>query len=278
MGATFQLNVQRSAFGLLGHVATEQSAKLASQLFSTPRSRPFTEEDRALLKTGQALSLKCGLAATAWGSSEGEPILLVHGWQRQRASLGKFVEPLLAAGKRVVAFDAPAHGDSPGKKTNPLEYAKAILAVGQELGNLDGIVAHSMGGGASLIALSQGLQGERIVLLASAADWEYQMRFFAKYLGLPEKAATRLVKVLEEQVQIDVTKMNSAYVCKELKQAALLFHDPEDKRVPYQDSLDISKQLQRAQLITVQGLGHAGILEDKNVIDKSVSFLTERVA
>ncbi len=277
MGATFQLNMQRSAFGFLGYVATEQSVKLASRLFSTPRSRPFTQDDRALLATGQALSLKCGLAATAWGNSEGETILLVHGWQRQRASLGKFVEPLLQAGKRVVAFDAPAHGDSPGKKTNPLEYAKAILEVGQELGNLDGIIAHSMGGGASLIALSQGLQAKRIVLLASAADWEYQMRFFAKYLGMPEKAASRLVRVLEEQVQADVKQLNSANVSKQLTQSALLFHDPNDPRVPYQDSVDISKQMQQAQLVTVQGLGHAGVLEDKDVIEKSVSFLSERV-
>jgi pimeloyl-ACP methyl ester carboxylesterase len=273
MGATLQMNIRRSAFGLLGHIATERSAKLASQLFSTPRSRPFTEDDRAMLATGQTLPLECNLTATVWGS--GETILLVHGWQRHRASLGAFVQPLVDSGKRVVAFDAPAHGGSPGKQTNPLEYAKAILAVGQELGNVDGIVAHSMGGGAALIALSQGLEAKRIVLLASAADWEYQMRFFARYLGMPHKAATRLVRILEAQVQGDVQKLNSAYVCKNLSQAALLFHDPEDTRVPYQDSVAISRQMQRAKLVTVNNLGHAGVLEDNNVIQQSVNFFSE---
>jgi pimeloyl-ACP methyl ester carboxylesterase len=278
MGATLQMNVRRSAFGLLGHIATERSAKLASQIFSTPKSRPFTANDRALLATGQPLTLECNLAATVWESDKtasGETILLVHGWQRHRASLGKFVQPLVASGKRVVAFDAPAHGDSPGKQTNPLEYAKAILAVGKELGNLDGIIAHSMGGGATLIALSQGLQAKRIVLLASAADWEYQMRFFAKYLGMPHKAATRLVRLLESQVQGDVQKLNSAYVCKNLSQPALLFHDPEDARVPYQDSVAISQQMRQAKLVTVNGLGHAGVLEDVDVIRQSTTFLSE---
>jgi pimeloyl-ACP methyl ester carboxylesterase len=273
MGATLQMNVRRSAFGLLGRIATERSVKLASQIFSTPRSRPFTAEDKALLATGQPLSLQCGLAATVWG--KGETVLLVHGWQRNRASLGKFVQPLVESGKRVVAFDALAHGDSAGKKTNALEYAQSILTVGKELGHLSGIIAHSMGGGASLIALRQGLQAKRIVLLASAADWEYQMRFFAKYLGLPEKAATRLVKVLEEQVQIDVSKLNSAYVCKELTQKALLFHDPQDPRVPYQDSVAISENMLHAELITVQHLGHAGVLEDETIVKKSVAFLSE---
>jgi pimeloyl-ACP methyl ester carboxylesterase len=273
MGANLQITLRRSAFGLLGHIATERTAKLASQIFSTPRSRPFTAKDKALLATGQALKLECNLAATVWGT--GETILLVHGWQRNRASLGKFVQPLVDSGKRVVAFDAPAHGDSPGKQTNPLEYAKAILAVGQELGSLVGIVAHSMGGGAALLALSQGLQAKNIVLLASAADWEYQMRFFAKYLGMPHKAATRLVRILEAQAQEDVQKLNSAYVCKNLSQPALLFHDPEDVRVPYQDSVAIAQQMQRAKLIKVKGLGHGGVLEDPAIVKQSVAFLRE---
>jgi pimeloyl-ACP methyl ester carboxylesterase len=275
MGATLQMNMQRSVFGLLGYLATEQSAKLASRLFSTPRSRPFTLQDKALLATGQALILHCGLAATVWGNTNEQTILLVHGWQRQRASLGQFVGPLVKSGKRVVAFDAPAHGDSPGKQTNPLEYAKAILAVGKELGALDGIIAHSMGGGASLISLSQGLQAKRIVLLASAADWEYQMRFFARYLGLPLKASTRLIKILEAQAREDLNKLNSAYVCKGLTQPALLFHDPEDMRVPYQDGAAISENMPQAQLVTVQQLGHGGVLEDEAVIEKSVAFLTQ---
>jgi pimeloyl-ACP methyl ester carboxylesterase len=278
MGSTLQMSVRRSAFGILGYIATERSAKLASQIFSTPQSRPFTDDERALLATGQPLTLENNLAATVWNCDEtnkGETILLVHGWQRHRASLGKFVQPLVKAGKRVVAFDAPAHGDSAGKQTNPLEYAKAILAVGKELGHFDGIIAHSMGGGATLIALSQGLEAKKIVLLASAADWEYQMRFFAKYLGMPHKAATRLVRLLESQAQEDVQKLNSAYVCKDLRQTALLFHDPEDKRVPYQDSVAISQQMQQAKLVTVNGLGHAGVLEDETIIKQSVKFLSE---
>jgi pimeloyl-ACP methyl ester carboxylesterase len=273
----FQHTVRRSVFRTLGYFSAARSAKLASQLFSTPRSRPFTSEDKILLAKGRTFSLECGLAATVWGEEKEETVLLVHGWQRHRASLGKFVGPLLEAGKRIVAFDAPAHGDSPGKKTNPLEYAKAILEVGKELGNLHGVIAHSMGGGATLIALSEGLQAKRIVLLASAADWEYQMRLFATYLGMPDQAATQLVKILEGQVQADVAKLNSAYVCRNLSQPALLFHDPEDARVPYQDSVAISKQMTCARLVTVQHLGHAGVLEDRDIIRQSVTFLSEKL-
>lgn len=273
MGAAVQTTMLRSAFGVMGYISAERSARLASKLFSTPRCRPFTPEDQVLLQKGQALSLRCGLAATVWGKEENPTVLLVHGWQRHRASLGHFVEPLLAAGKCVVAFDAPAHGCSPGKQTNPLEYSQAILAVGKELEHVESIIAHSMGGGATLIALSQGLQAQRIVLLASASDWEYQMRLFAKFLRLPMKATERLIAVIEEGAEIDVQKFNSASVAKTLTQLALLFHDPEDQRVPYADSVAIAKNMRHARLVTVHQLGHGGVLEDKAVIEQAVSFL-----
>ena len=42
--------------------------------------------------------------------------LLVHGWEGRGAQLGSLVGPLVEAGLSVVAFDAPAHGDSPGNR------------------------------------------------------------------------------------------------------------------------------------------------------------------
>src|SRR5690349_395790 len=86
------------------------------QQFLTPdrHVRPAREEE--VRATGTPLRLGGGLAATAWG--EGPPVLLVHGWAGRGTQLGEFVAPLVAAQRRVVALDAPAHGDSPGTQTN----------------------------------------------------------------------------------------------------------------------------------------------------------------
>jgi pimeloyl-ACP methyl ester carboxylesterase len=65
------------------------------------------------------------LAVTTWGE-KGPSVLLMHGWGGARAQMTGFVEPLLAAGYRVVAYDQPAHGESDGKTTNVLEVAPTM--------------------------------------------------------------------------------------------------------------------------------------------------------
>ena len=62
---------------------------------------------------------------------DGEPrgtVMLVHGWTSEAAFMTAFIEPLRRSGLRVVAFDFPAHGLSPGRRTNLADCARAMLA------------------------------------------------------------------------------------------------------------------------------------------------------
>ena len=113
------------------------------------------------------MALNCQLAATSWGSPEAPTVLLAHGWNSRRSHWSAFVPELRDSGFRVVAVDAPAHGDSPGDRANVLAYGKALRAVGEELGPLAGIVGHSFGAGAAVIALHHGLAADRAVLRAN---------------------------------------------------------------------------------------------------------------
>ncbi|HEX5771250.1 MAG TPA: alpha/beta hydrolase, partial [Nocardioidaceae bacterium] len=45
-----------------------------------------------------------------WG--DGPVVYLVHGWGGRASQFAAFVEPLVAAGHTVVAFDGLSHGDS----------------------------------------------------------------------------------------------------------------------------------------------------------------------
>ena len=84
------------------------------------------------------------MAVTTWGES-GPAVLLMHGWGGARAQMTGFVEPLLSAGYRVVAYDQPAHGESDGKMTNLLEIAPTMDLIKETEGNFDAIIAHSFG-------------------------------------------------------------------------------------------------------------------------------------
>src|SRR5688572_12069614 len=88
-------------------------------------------------------------------AGEGPTVLLVHGWGDRASRLGAFIAPLTAAGYRVAAVDLPAHGDSSGLRTNAYEAAAGIRATADHLGGVDAVIAHSMGGAETLLALRE---------------------------------------------------------------------------------------------------------------------------
>ena len=139
----------------------------AAHLFLTP--------DRAKARLPQmrppgarALSIPFGeggaLAAFEWG--EGQPVLLVHGWEGSHADMDGFVAPLVASGFRAVAMDLPGHGVSTGTLAPIPLMAKAVRAVADAIGGTHGLIAHSIGCAALMTALARGLEAGRVVLLA----------------------------------------------------------------------------------------------------------------
>ena len=83
-------------------------------------------------------------------------MLLVHGWNGRATQLYRFITPLQQQGYRVLGFDAPAHGHSSGNHTNLAEVSNVILEISRIYGGFHCIVAHSIGGLASLMATIEG--------------------------------------------------------------------------------------------------------------------------
>ncbi|MFW6193451.1 MAG: alpha/beta hydrolase [Gemmatimonadota bacterium] len=71
------------------------------------------------------------MATYAWGE-EGPTVLLVHGWSSHTGHMTGFVDPLLRRGFRVVAFDGPAHGRSPGARTDIFELRPTLVVHDRE--------------------------------------------------------------------------------------------------------------------------------------------------
>jgi pimeloyl-ACP methyl ester carboxylesterase len=167
----------------------EQAGRVALEQFLTPPpARPLSEPEQALLDQATLLSIPfeaININAFYWG--EGLTVMLVHGWGGYGLQLGEFINPLLAAGYRVLAFDAPAHGSTEGVQTNGFELAQAITAVADyysakflqpiasgaseaiagDAGTIEGIIAHSLGATSTTLALSRGLKTNKVVYLTS---------------------------------------------------------------------------------------------------------------
>lgn len=256
----------------------ETQAHAALQMFITPRRLSPREWETALLQQGKPLTFANGLVARTFGA--GPRVLFVHGWEGRGVSFSKFIAPLVASGFQVVALDGPAHGDSPGETTHPMDFARGIVEVGRELGPLAGVIAHSMGVAGTALAIQQGLVTRKVVLISGPSSVTGVLNRFAQKAQLTEPVAARFYQLVEEHVGVPAKDIEIARVGADFSTPALIIHDRDDAEVPFADGQAIAATWPRARLYATSGRGHRRILLDPNVIALATSFITadERTA
>ena len=156
------------------------------------------------------------------------------------------------------------------------QFARALAAVAAEAGSLYGIVAHSMGGSATTLAMAGGLHVERAVFIAPAADPARFAQDFAKLLAITPVALERMRRRSEARLGFSWSDLNVPRLATRLKAPLLVFHDREDVTVPYDEGAAIAAAWPGAELVTTTGLGHRDIVRDREVVSRSVGFLRSR--
>ena len=199
-------------------------------------------------------------------------MLLVHGWEGRGAQLGAFVDPLVAAGYRVVALDGPAHGDSTGSTTTGPEFATAIAATREAIGPLAAVVAHSFGGFTSLLAAERGLSVERIVVIGAPSSVPEILREFQELIHLPERAVPAIIRALEQRAGAPMVSFDISTFAERITVPVLVVHDTDDVEVPYVNGTRLSEMF-GAPLFTTSGLGHRRILFAHEVVATVVDFV-----
>lgn len=260
----------RSFNAAVGAFAPAIPARIARELLLRPRRRA--------LRTGRVpdgaerITFRFGLSGLRWGRS-GPVVLMLHGWEGGPGQFGALVAPLRAAGRQVIALDAPAHGHSEGEEATLMEFAFALQEAAAEIRNLEAVVGHSLGAAAAAIALSRGLPAQRAVLVAAPASIEEYLYRFAAQLGLPRSAARRFVRLVEDANGLSARQVDIARLAARLEQAALVVHDRDDGAVPFRDAERIAANWPGARLLATSGLGHARLLADTGVARAIAGFL-----
>jgi pimeloyl-ACP methyl ester carboxylesterase len=275
-GPTVRFLAMRAGLAALARVAPATAERVVLDLFARPARFGVTRDPAAAgLPAHRFLIQSHRLAApvTAWDWGDGPTIVLVHGWAGQAAQLSSFVAPLVTAGFHVVAFDQPAHGQSPGRRANVVDFAAAVAAVGARLSPIHGIVGHSLGATAAVMAVRAGLAVERVVLLAPPADPAPFAHSFARRMGLPPARADGVV-ARARQLIADA----SPAVPTTPHAPVLVMHDRADPEVPFAHSEAITATWPGSQLVPLEGLGHRKLLREPRVIEAAVSFLTAPAA
>jgi pimeloyl-ACP methyl ester carboxylesterase len=243
------------------------AGRLAALLWFVPwGGRRVSPADRATMGPGRTVRVS-GREVVVHERGSGPTVLLVHGWADRAASLAPFVEPLVSAGHRVVAVDLPAHGASPGLRTDAYVLADVIGEL-IERWRVEAVVAHSFGGLVTTLALRRNAAAlRRLVLLAPAVRGRHAIDRFGHELRLPPAAIEGLVAHVERRYGTQV--WNELDAESNLRASAvdgLIVHDTDDRRVAIEDARRLRSGWHRADLTETRGLGHNRLLRAPQVL------------
>ncbi|HEX5034145.1 MAG TPA: alpha/beta fold hydrolase, partial [bacterium] len=268
--------IYKAGFRVFGTLLPPLAAARAEKIFRTPPFHPVSEEESRVLARAKKFRIPSQgevLAVYLWGQGHGPIVLLVHGWGGSAGQFYPLIDPLLEAGYSVLAFDAPAHGESTGELSSLVQFAAAVKKVAAWAGSIHGILTHSMGGAAASMALADGLDVERAVFIAPPADAKVWFDQFSERLGFSKNLEERTRRRMEDRLHFDFSRLNADIIGPRISAPILIVHDRQDKEVSWQDALRVAKASPHVQLISTQGLGHRRILKSSAVIRAALEFL-----
>lgn len=270
--------VVRKSFRLTGEFAPKLAVRAGAWLMTKPKRSQSPAHEMEWLARAKSSFVpyhKERIAFMEWGS--GPAVLFVHGWCSRGLRFSQMIGPLLDAGFKVAAFDAPAHGRSSGAHINIVQWSEAILAVGEQLGPVHGLIAHSIGATASVLALEAGLKVNRVIFVSPLTDIGGAFAHFSRALEIPDNVVQGMIRHFEAIFKRSIDTIDAIRVAGQIETPPLLiFHDKEDPLLSHSRTTEMAMAWRNSELISTSGNGHHSILDDPGVIRETISFLQVR--
>lgn len=286
----------RVAFGVLERTAPAIAAAWAERLWYTVPAVPASARRARLeLPAGTEFTIDQDgrtVRGTIWdansttsnGSGSAPTVYLVHGWGGWRTQLAAYVPPLVAAGFRVIGYDALSHGDSdPGRdgprRTALPEIAETLHGVVAEHGPADAVIAHSVGAAVTAQAMRTGLAPKRLVFVAAANSFDVGFDIFGQTVGYGPRTGRRLRQRFVRRWGVGTQHFEVAGIGAELLARdgtlppLLAIHDRDDRETPYEGAIAITEGWPDAVLRTTEGLGHRRALWHPDLVAEAVEFV-----
>ena len=200
-------------------------------------------------------------------------MLLVHGWSGLAADMTALAAELVRAGFRAVAFDMPAHGHSPGRRTSLAEWMRVLPALGEQLGGVHAVVGHSFGATAATLSLEAGLRANGAVLIAPARGPGHFLERMRRFIGLPDARTAGMERRLVAHVGRELAFYDTSRAAATLSVPALILHDPADDEVPWSHGEALARAWRGSRLASAEGDGHYRILKSARTLEQTIAFV-----
>lgn len=273
------VRAMRHVFSVLCRFAPALAAYLAYGQLARPPRPALNERHMALRKRARMRRLPVGrnkLAVYEWG--EGPAILMVHGWGSHATHMGRMIGPLVDAGFRVVAFDAPAHGKSSGEATDIVQFANAVAVVARHVGPLHCVIGHSFGAAMAMYAARDwGMATGRMVLVSSFSHCNWFLQMFAEHVGLTPGVLDRMRQMLVHRYggRLNWSRMSVVDMARQAEFPMCFIHDEDDGEIPFEHGLALTAARRDAQFMATRGLGHHRVVRHHEVIRRVVAFASQ---
>jgi len=264
-------------------IAPNWAAKNASIKFLSPNRYDIKAWEENAEKAGTRFKLSEDVSVIRWSqnvneddaksSDNGKKILLVHGWESRATQMYGLVKGLVAQGYTVFAVDMPGHGHSSGETSNAYLFSQTVKLAQQELGHFHAIIGHSMGAGATAIAVGKGVTADKLVLISGPSSIENVLRRFSGFVGLNKNTTHKFIDFIGQYVGVPASELDATKLLQACDIPALLIHDEHDIEVPVSESRRLAPVFNQSELFVTKGLGHRKILKSDEVFAKISDFV-----
>jgi pimeloyl-ACP methyl ester carboxylesterase len=274
----FTLRAVQWIFPHLEKLAPRIARRWFVKLFFSPPRFPIPAAERKFINDAERFHVTIWekqVSCYRWGS--GKTIYFVHGWAGRASQFKTFVPFFTKAGFQVISFDAPAHGLTPGKETTIIDFKNTLLALGEMYGKPCAVIAHSLGGAASLFAMTEGMQIDTLVTIATPAMGDDIIHEFSQRLGASVGAGNALKAYIQKRLHRPFNDFMASHLVKLLQPGVrwLIIHDENDREASPDNARLLQQHYPTAILHTTTGLGHIRILKDETVIEKVLAFVKD---
>ena len=270
----------QTKFKLLSVISKRKAAEKAFVIFGTPFMKSIR---KAPIKNAEVIHFQLNnkkMNGYRWNHPQAKKALILHGFGSAAHKFEDYALLLIEKGFEVLAFDAPAHGNSEGDTTNAIEYSEMIIEVMERFGPIENFIAHSFGGISLSLALEQVTHdaNTKVVFIAPATETTSAVDGAFKMLKIKnENVRSEFEKIVFEVSGKKTAWFSMRRAMHQIKASVLWIHDEDDDITPWADALKVKEDnLTNLKFVLTKGLGHRKIYHDESIKKQVIDFMEKR--